>query len=342
MEGISDHSLVDCCLKINTCRQRQIFHTYRDYSKFDYNNFLADLFTTDWSLIYSYDNIDDMINFWNSNLITLFDSHAPFRTVRISKSPAPWLTENLKEMIKLRNKAYTKYKKTRSETAWNYYKEIRNTVNMAVKSEKKAYLNFKSKSNPKDFWKALNYLNITCKNNNVEHNFSDPNTFNDFFVNNIPQTESDIQSDLWLEKYSNRQLDDNLLFNFSPVSVEEVEKIVRSIKSNAKGVDGIDLKMLTIIIPHLSDYLTFLINTCLKNNVFPDDWKNSNIIPVPKNNNPIDISQFRPISILPTISKIIEKIVAKQLNEFFTQIIYCQWCSPVFVVIIVLQLHFFM
>ena len=122
-----------------------------------------------------------------------------------------------------------------------------------------------------------------------------------------------------MEKYLNKSFGNYPKFNFSTVSVEEVEKIVRSIKSNAKGVDGIDLNMLTLVLPHLSEYLTFIINTSLTNNVFPDTWKYSNIIPVPKKNNPTDMSYFRPISMLPTILKIIEKIVSNQLNVFLTE-----------------------
>ena len=265
-----------------------------------------------------YDNVEDMIEFWNYSLIYLFNIHAPFKTVRISKPPAPWLTDNLKMMIKLKNKAYSKYKKVRSEATWNYYKDVRNTVNMAVKSEKKAYLKFKSKSNPKEFWKALKYLNI-CDKSNEENHIVDPNVFNDYFVNNIPEVINDNENNLIMEKYLNKSFGKYPKFNFSTVSVEEVEKIVRSIKSNAKGVDGIDLNMLTLVLPHLSEYLTFIINTCLTNNVFPDTWKYSNIIPVPKKNNPTDMSHFRPISILPTISKIIEKIVSNQLNVFLTE-----------------------
>lgn len=77
--------------------------------------------------------------------------------------------------------------------------------------------------------------------------------------------------------------------------------------------------MLSLILPHLSEYLTYIINTCLSQNVFPSMWKRAHVIPIPKNNNPTDYCHFRPISILPTISKILEKIVANQLKLFLTK-----------------------
>lgn len=119
MDGISDHMMVDCCLNIKKGKQCQILHTYRNFSKFNLDNFLNDLYCIEWSRIYMYDNVEDMIEFWNRSLIYLFNIHAPFKTVRISKPPAPWLSDNLKLMIRLKNKAYSKYKKVQSEAAWN-------------------------------------------------------------------------------------------------------------------------------------------------------------------------------------------------------------------------------
>ncbi|KAJ8971387.1 hypothetical protein NQ317_005086 [Molorchus minor] len=54
---------------------------------------------------------------------------------RISKLPAPWLTDNLKLMMKIRDKAYSKYKKNKTDSSWNYYKMLRNYLckNLRIK-----------------------------------------------------------------------------------------------------------------------------------------------------------------------------------------------------------------
>lgn len=314
MEGISDHCLVTCTLKIKKSVQPVIYRTYRDFSDFNYNLFLCDLFLVDFDFIYSLESVDDMIDFWNSNILKLFDIHAPLKTVRISKAPAPWLTENLKLMMKLRDKAHLKYKHEKTDQAWVAYKDLRNLINMSVKSEKRAYLDYKFKTEPKLFWKTLKYLNINNSSENTAVDF-EPEVYNDFFINKSPNvnTNGSFISDC----YDNKTfLNDDVKFNFTKVSVDKVEKILHSIKSNAKGSDGIDLKMLLLVIPYLSLHITFIINQCLVTGTYPKQWKDAFVIPVPKVTNPSLLSNFRPISILPTISKILEKIIHEQLTSF--------------------------
>jgi hypothetical protein len=106
------------------------------------------------------------------------------------------------------------------------------------------------------------------------------------------------------------------LFKFSKINDNVVDKIISNIKSNARGTDEIDIKMLSYISPYLTSYITYIINKCLESSIFPKAWKYSNVIPVPKVPDPEEYSQFRPISILPTISKIIEKIVHDQVSEY--------------------------
>lgn len=315
MENISDHSLVSCALKLKKEKQSPIFRAYRDFHNFNYELFLKDLNVINWAFIYALESVDDMIEFWNSSITMLFDLHAPYKTVRITKSPAPWLTENLRLMIKIKNKAFAKYKKFKTTETWNEYKNLRNLVNFSVKMEKKAYLQHKFKTDPKEFWKTLKYLNI---NQNVNYSSSiigDPDTFNNFFLDSVPQTNVSVNNFI-LDKYKNEFLNNNAKFNFSIVSVEKVDMVIRSLKTNAQGCDKIDLKMLTLVFPHLTPFLTFIINKCLQTGTFPDEWKKANIILIPKNNHPSALAHFRPISILPTISKVLEKIVAEQLNEF--------------------------
>lgn len=80
---------------------------------------------------------DEMIEFWNASVIFLYDLHAPYKTVRITKPPAPWLTDNLKLMTKLKKKALAKYKKLKTLISFNEYKQLRNFVNYSIKMEKK-------------------------------------------------------------------------------------------------------------------------------------------------------------------------------------------------------------
>lgn len=59
----------------------------------------------------------------------------------------------------------------------------------------------------------------------------------------------------------------------------------------------------------ISDGLSYLFNKCLQSGEFPDDWKLANITSVHKGGRDIDVNNFRPISILPTIAKVFEKLI---------------------------------
>lgn len=321
MDEISDHSLVSSKFKIKKDKPAPLFRTYRNFVDFDYNDFVRDLNSISWDLIYSLENVDEMVNFWNENITKLFDKHAPYKTVRITKSPAPWLNDNLKLMMKLRDKARSLYKKNKSEVSFNEYKQLRNLVNRSVQSEKKAYLDFKARTDPKNFWKTLRYLNINSRESGSPAVSIDPNKLNDFFVNNIPKpTPPDANEVNLIYKYENQKHPNVFsVFNFTMVSEEKVELVLRKLKSNAMGADGINLKMLDLIFPHLTIYFTFIINKCLARGSFPKAWKDANVIPLPKNSSPLNLSDFRPISILPTLSKVLEKIVSEQLDSYLSE-----------------------
>ena len=108
----------------------------------------------------------------------------------------------------------------------------------------------------------------------------------------------------------------NNKFSFQPITVKKMVDTFNSIKSNAMGSDDVNLRMLLLVIPYLGDHLTYIINKCLSTGTFPNVWKEVYVIPVPKTSNPSSTSNFHPISILPTISEILEKIVYEQLAAF--------------------------
>jgi hypothetical protein len=105
-------------------------------------------------------------------------------------------------------------------------------------------------------------------------------------------------------------------FNFREVSEAEVVKVTKSLKSNACGVDGISARFVIMAIDVITPILTHIINCSFKYRWFPDRWKHAIIKPIPKNDDPSSASDFRPISLLPAISKIIEHIAFSQMCDF--------------------------
>ena len=95
---------------------------------------------------------------------------------------------------------------------------------------------------------------------------------------------------------------------------------IHSLKTKASpGLHGISAKYFKISNTVVSPVLAKLFNKCLQEENFPDTLKQSQIIPVPKINSPTALTDFRPISLLPTISKIFEKILYNRMINYLTK-----------------------
>lgn len=313
---LTDHELIQCCISAETNHSPQFIYKYRDYSNFDDELFLSDLQISDLDAMFALVNIDDKIELLTNTITALIDQHAPIRTARISKLKAPWITSNLKCLMKLRDKAKTKFKKTKNQRDWNYYKTLRNFTNTAVKNEKKAYYSHKfTNSNSKTVWKELKYLNI----NNapaimIPSELNNVDDINFYYQNCIPRTA--VNDTEVLNYYSTNQKCDFIeKFNFTLVECVTISKYLKEIVSTAIGDDKISVNMIRPCCPYIIKYLTHIINSCILENYFPDKWKNALVIPIPKISEPTDFKHLRPISILPVFSKLFEKIINAQLRQ---------------------------
>lgn len=100
-------------------------------------------------------------------------------------------------------------------------------------------------------------------------------------------------------------------------SDEVVEALLR-IKTESVGMDGIPLKFVKLILPVILPFLTHLFNFSLTSSTFPTQWKTAKLIPIPKISSPSSTSDFRPISILSSLSKALEYLINKQLCDYLT------------------------
>ena len=87
-------------------------------------------------------------------------------------------------------------------------------------------------------------------------------------------------------------------------------------KDTSTGQDQIPAKYLVPVADEITSVLTHIINVAIDSKTFPDQWKLARVAPIPKTNNPTSISELRPISILPIMSKIFEKIILQQMASF--------------------------
>ena len=109
------------------------------------------------------------------------------------------------------------------------------------------------------------------------------------------------------------------LFTIPPISEQDVESSLSRLKSNkAVGLDGVDGYFLKIAASAISNSLTTVFNLSISSGVFPDAWKVAKVTPLFKEGSLLDRSNFRPISVLAIVSKILERHVHSNLYDFLT------------------------
>jgi hypothetical protein len=102
--------------------------------------------------------------------------------------------------------------------------------------------------------------------------------------------------------------------NFKNTSTKEIENIIRSLKAKGShGCDGITTKILKISAPFISSPLSYIFNKSMLSGIFPTRLKYATIKPIFKNGDQKNVANYRPISILPSFSKILEKIMYSRL-----------------------------
>ena len=109
-------------------------------------------------------------------------------------------------------------------------------------------------------------------------------------------------------------------FSVSPVSLESLMYTLGSLNaSKSCGTDGISVHMFQKCFYGLGHVLHDIVNLCLTTGCVPSAWKHGLVTPLPKSDDLTDVTKFRPITVVPGVSKIVERIVYLQLSEYFDE-----------------------
>lgn len=147
------------------------------------------------------------------------------------------------------------------------------------------------------------------------------NKFNTYFTNIGHSIAEDIKyaGNKTYSSFLNKQI--NSTFTFEKVGEDTVKKVIQSLPTkNSYGFDGISSKLLKIIEPVIIKSLAILINQVLHTGMFPDKLKIAKVIPIFKKGDLSLFENYRPISLLPSISKVLEKIIFTQLSSYFNDL----------------------
>lgn len=102
------------------------------------------------------------------------------------------------------------------------------------------------------------------------------------------------------------------------------------IKSESTGADGVPLKFIKLVFPIIADQMVHIFNAIITSSTFPLQWKIGKVIPIPKTKNPRTLSDYRPISVLSTMSKILEIIMRGKMQDHLDMGNYISPCQSGF------------
>ena len=143
------------------------------------------------------------------------------------------------------------------------------------------------------------------------------NAFNTFFTN-IGETLI-INTNSTITPFNTYLTNEpNCNFHFKQMNVEDIIEIINSLKPKvSSGLDELSNKIIKLIKDVIAPPLTIIINQMLNTGLFPDQLKISKVIPLFKKGDDKLFSNYRPISLLSSISKIFEKVIFMQVSEYF-------------------------
>ena len=266
------------------------------------------------------------LNF-TDKLINLAQDCIPHKQVRIRPQDLPWINGTIRKLMRKRNRLYKKYKRNKTVENYESFKDIRNNVTSSLRKSKKEY--FKSLADKlksaslatSDYWKTLKSfikpsVNTSippiCHNGSYISDSSDKaKLLNDFFVS---QTSLDDST----ATLPNTDLPANNTLHNIIITEEEVRSVLQTLKlGKSSGPDNINNRILKEIAYPISKPLCDLFNYSLSQGIFPDVWKQANVSPLYKKDDPSLVCNYRPISLLSSIGKVMEKIIHKHMFNYF-------------------------
>ena len=152
-----------------------------------------------------------------------------------------------------------------------------------------------------------------------EQVITSPTEISEAFNNYFSTVGSNLASDIALTEYGPEYYLEptHSIFSLKTSTVDTVYKLLTKIdEKKSVGLDNIPNKLLKIAADVIAPSLTAIFTASINTGIFPQEWKESRVSPVYKNGARNDPSNYRPISVIPVIAKIFEKIVYEQLYEY--------------------------
>ena len=277
-------------------------------------------------------DIDAMAALYDEELIAVLDQSLPMRQFLRRKRPSdPWFDEECREAKRL-----TRRLERASAAACRLATEFNTDVAEAAAAkqvwyeQRRSYRHLRHRkssefwrkkmesdqSDPRRLWSSVDAL--LGRGRVPPSSAIDVETFNRFFVEKVEKVRANT-IDAPPPTFS--RVPSGLSFsNFSPLTIDDVISAVHHLPDKSSAADPVPTNVLKQIVDLLAPYIVQLFNSSLNAGQFPAAFRQAFVTPVVKKPglDATDVSSYRPISNLPVLSKLLERIVVRQLLDYLT------------------------
>jgi hypothetical protein len=310
--------------------QQSITNLYEHIENLNLSDKLHLLSATDANLLY---------NVFETEITKAIDRYIPLCKKRYNKykhKQTNWITTGILKSIKFRDNLYKKYKKAllgspdffAKKQNLKAYNAILKKLITQAKTDYYGNQLLKNKSDTKQTWKIINDVIHKNRNKTLPDYFMDGDIkltepkdiaerFNKYFGSIGEAMAQTISYNGQMKPDSYLNANHKNVFNFHPIDTNDTTDIIKKLKTKqSTGYDGLSTSLLKRLLPVLVEPLTYIINSSLQTGIFPDKLKTAKIIPIHKKDCKHKIENYRPISLLPSISKVFEKVAYEQLSTY--------------------------
>ena len=320
----SDHLAILSVLHLKEPQNPAKCITSRNFKHFSVDNFLDDLSNSTIIRNIPYFCFDPCTAWeqFKNEFLSICQKHAPIVKRKVKNRINLWFNQEIMDLMYTRNYYHKLFLKHKTPYYWNMYKFHRNLVTSKVREAKRLFYTNHIKEcehkGPSSMWKAIrNFLPTKSFSERIPEDLN-ANIFNEHFsqigqkvTDNIPIT-NDFPS-VYAEPLHN---------NFELTNIDEhyVYKSLLSLPSDRSlDVLNFDCELLWISAPFISLALSHIFNLTITNGTIPNDFKIARVTPIYKGQGDIsNPNNYRPISIISTIGKILEMAIKNQIVYYFS------------------------
>ena len=315
-----------------------IFHVSRSFKRkvWNFNNIdisklNVELSHVDWSCFFDEaSNIDVVYDKWFANFHSIVQQYIPCKTIIVRPNDKPWMNSMVRSSIKKRDRFLLAHNRIKTDLSWERYRSQRNFTVALIRRAKKLYYEKANRdlsdplTNHKKWWSITKRL---CGNNAP--------SIPAIIENNVPIVDRKDKATLYNEFFvaqtvlpDSNNAPPSLPLHSAGTSIssvlatrDEILNLMRKVDvSKACGHDGIGNRIIKLCADGFHQSFTDFINLSFKLATYPSEWKRANVIPLFKKDNRQLKTNHRPVSLLPSLFKICEKIVFLRIYEYLNDI----------------------